>query len=220
MPEANVRRLSSAVSAGSWWRSCSRFRAQCWPRPARVAPARQRWRWHRTSGGRAAEPRRRPGARPAPVDLTGYWVSIVTEDWIERMSPDSPPSGAGGRRWSGGGGGPGRSGAAAGASERRSRAAPTAPAAACACPGRLNITWVDDNTLKIDMDAGTQTRLLHFNPTAAGSHAEDAAGLLGRHVGYRARGGGGFGGGGGGGRGGRSRRLRRAGAACESSPRT
>jgi len=32
----------------------------------------------------------------APVDITGYWVSIVTEDWIERMSPDSPPSGTGG----------------------------------------------------------------------------------------------------------------------------
>jgi hypothetical protein len=29
-------------------------------------------------------------------------------------------------------------------------------------PGRLNITWADDNTLKIDMDSGTQTRLLHF----------------------------------------------------------
>src|SRR5215468_8226991 len=34
----------------------------------------------------------------APVDLTGYWVSIVTDDWIERMSPDSPPSGTGGAR--------------------------------------------------------------------------------------------------------------------------
>ena len=33
-------------------------------------------------------------------------------------------------------------------------------------PGRLNITWADDNTLKIEMDAGTQTRLLHFNQTA------------------------------------------------------
>src|SRR6187551_892369 len=34
------------------------------------------------------------GARTAaPVDMTGYWVSIVTEDWIERMSPESPPSG-------------------------------------------------------------------------------------------------------------------------------
>lgn len=29
-------------------------------------------------------------------------------------------------------------------------------------PGRLHITWQDDNTLKIEMDAGMQTRLLHF----------------------------------------------------------
>jgi len=29
-------------------------------------------------------------------------------------------------------------------------------------PGRLHITWEDDNTLKIETDAGTQTRLLHF----------------------------------------------------------
>src|SRR5205823_1203041 len=29
-------------------------------------------------------------------------------------------------------------------------------------PGRLHITWADDNTLRIDTDAGTQTRLLHF----------------------------------------------------------
>ena len=37
-------------------------------------------------------------------------------------------------------------------------------------PGRLNITWADDNTLKIEMDAGTQTRLLHFNaPVPAGT---------------------------------------------------
>ena len=29
-------------------------------------------------------------------------------------------------------------------------------------PGRLHITWQDDNTLRIDTDAGTQTRLLAF----------------------------------------------------------
>ena len=29
-------------------------------------------------------------------------------------------------------------------------------------PGRLHITWQDDNTLKIETDAGTQTRLFHF----------------------------------------------------------
>ena len=101
------------------------------------------------------------GRAGAPVDLTGYWVSVVTEDWIERMSPDSPPSGTGGRdaadRVAAGGRGRG--------------AAPPAGADPCRAygaggsmrvPGRLNISWVDDNTLKIEMDAGTQTRTLRF----------------------------------------------------------
>jgi hypothetical protein len=29
-------------------------------------------------------------------------------------------------------------------------------------PARLRITWQDDSTLKVEIDAGTQTRLLHF----------------------------------------------------------
>src|SRR5262249_60359025 len=53
-------------------------------------------------GGRGAPPGATAAGQnakaAAPVDLTGYWVSIVTEDWIERMSPDSPPSGTGGAR--------------------------------------------------------------------------------------------------------------------------
>ena len=106
------------------------------------------------------------GRAAAPVDLTGYWVSIVTEDWIERMSPDSPPSGTGGRD------------AADRAATGRGRGAAPPPAGADPCrvygaggsmrvPGRLNITWADDNTLKIDMDAGTQTRLLRFGQVPA-----------------------------------------------------
>jgi hypothetical protein len=98
----------------------------------------------------------------APVDLTGYWVSIVTEDWIERMSPDSPPSGTGGRdaadRAAGGGRGRGAAPPPAGADPCRVYGA----GGSMRVPGRLNITWADDNTLKIDMDAGTQTRLLRF----------------------------------------------------------
>ena len=104
----------------------------------------------------------------APVDLTGYWVSIVTEDWIERMSPDSPPSGTGGRDAAD------RAAAAGG----RGRGAAVPPAGADPCrvygaggsmrvPGRLNITWADDNTLKVDMDAGTQTRLFRFGQVPA-----------------------------------------------------
>ena len=30
-------------------------------------------------------------------------------------------------------------------------------------PSRLNIHWVDDNTLQMDVDSGTQTRLFRFN---------------------------------------------------------
>jgi hypothetical protein len=30
----------------------------------------------------------------------------------------------------------------------------------------MRITWQDDNTLKAEFDAGTQTRLFHFNPAA------------------------------------------------------
>jgi hypothetical protein len=33
-------------------------------------------------------------------------------------------------------------------------------------PGRLHIHWADDNTLRVDTDAGMQTRLLRFKPSA------------------------------------------------------
>jgi hypothetical protein len=102
----------------------------------------------------------------APVDLTGYWVSIVTEDWIERMAPDSPPSGVGrgGRgQFDGGGPAPGAPASAASGDPCRAYGA----AGSLRIPGRLNITWTDDNTLKIDLDAGKQTRLLHFGAAPA-----------------------------------------------------
>ena len=139
-----------------------------------------------------------PGGPPpaakaaAPVDITGYWVSIVTEDWIERMAPDSPPSGTGGR------GGGGRGAAAAGPAARPANADPCRAYGAggsMRVPGRLNISWADDNTLKVEMDSGTQTRLLHFGQVAAPAQRT----LQGHSVaawdtGARA---GGFGGGGG-----------------------
>jgi hypothetical protein len=136
---------------------------------------RQRWRWAFIAAlllavpallsaqggqGRGGPP---GGGAPqsakaaAPVDLTGYWVSLVTEDWIERMSPDSPPSGTGGR---GGLRGQQAQAPAAGADPCRVYGA----AGSLRVPGRLHITWTDDNTLKVEMDQGTQTRLLHFNP--------------------------------------------------------
>jgi hypothetical protein len=42
-------------------------------------------------------------------------------------------------------------------------------AAVMRLPARLNITWQDDNTLRVDIDAGTQTRLFRFAPGAPGA---------------------------------------------------
>jgi hypothetical protein len=43
-------------------------------------------------------------------------------------------------------------------------------------PGRIRIAWEDDNTLKIETDAGQQTRRLRFNAAAAPPAARDAQG--------------------------------------------
>jgi len=97
----------------------------------------------------------------APIDLTGYWVSIVTEDWRFRMVTPakgdyaSVPLNAEGRKiadaWD-----PAKDEAAG--AQCKSYGAP----AIMRVPGRLHVTWTDDNTLRIDTDSGTQTRLFHF----------------------------------------------------------
>jgi hypothetical protein len=102
-----------------------------------------------------------PGKPGAPVDLTGYWVAYVTEDWRWRMvtplkgDAASIPTNAEGRRvldqWD-----PTKDEAAG--LQCKSYGAP----AVMRIPGRLHITWQDDTTLKIETDAGQQTRLLHF----------------------------------------------------------
>ena len=144
------------------------------------------------------------GARAAaPVDLTGYWVSLVTEDWVERMCPDCPRSGVpqGGRGGGGGGGGRGGAGGAAAASPEPCRA--YGAGGSMRMPGRLNITWADDNTLKIEMDSGTQTRLLHFGGTPPPASEKTLQGYSIASFDGGGGGGGGRGGGGGGGGGGR-----------------
>jgi hypothetical protein len=106
-----------------------------------------------------------PARTAAPFDPTGYWVSIIVDEWRFRVDPqkgDIPylPINAEARRvalaWD-----PAKDEAegkqckvygAVGVMQR---------------PGRLHITWQDDNTLKIETDAGTQTRLLHFGATSA-----------------------------------------------------
>ena len=39
--------------------------------------------------------------------------------------------------------------------------------AAGGLPGRLRISWADDQTLKMELEAGDQTRTFHFNATTS-----------------------------------------------------
>src|SRR5688572_3798345 len=94
----------------------------------------------------------RSGATPqtprgaAPIDLTGYWVAVVNEDWRHRMATprkgdfESLPLNAEGRR----------------VANQWDLAADNAAGQQCKAfgvgglmrqPGRLHITWADDDTL-------------------------------------------------------------------------
>jgi hypothetical protein len=97
----------------------------------------------------------------APIDITGYWLSVVTEDWRFRMV--TPPKGdylgvplnPAGRKiadaWD-----PAKDEAAG--EQCRAYGAPNIMRQ----PGRIHITWQGEETLKVETDAGTQTRLLAF----------------------------------------------------------
>src|SRR5438876_3456942 len=43
-------------------------------------------------------------------------------------------------------------------------------------PTRLHITWQDADTLRIETDAGTQTRLFHFSPSASSAASPATSG--------------------------------------------
>jgi hypothetical protein len=124
---------------------------------------------------RAAAPAASPRAS-APIDLTGYWVSVVSDDWRHRMATprkgdfESVPLNAEGRR----------------VANLWSLDADNAAGAQCKAfgvgglmrqPGRLHITWADDDTLKVEFDAGTQTRLLEFGAAAATTGAKTWQGV-------------------------------------------
>ena len=113
-------------------------------------------------GGAAAKSAR----DAAPIDLTGYWVSYVTENWRYRMVtpakgeyrriPASPAAVPLINAWD------------PAADERAGNQCKSYGAAnIMSVPGRLHITWQDADTLRIDTDAGTQTRLFHFSSRAS-----------------------------------------------------
>ena len=117
-------------------------------------------------GGRGGPP---PTAKAmAPVDFTGYWGAVVVEDWRYRMLPpekyaekpalgsrEDIPMNAAARTialaWD-----PAKDEAAN--EQCRAYGAPNI----MRVPGRIHITWQDDQTLKLETDAGTQTRLFEF----------------------------------------------------------
>ena len=99
----------------------------------------------------------------APIDITGYWVAFVTEDWRFRMItprkgdyqpvPMTPEAHKVADAWD-----PAADEAAGNQCKAYGAAALMRLAA------RFHITWQDENTLRVDSDYGMQTRLLHFNP--------------------------------------------------------
>jgi hypothetical protein len=110
-----------------------------------------------------APPAAAPSARAAaPIDLTGYWVSIVTQNWRWRMVTPAKGDYLGipmtveakkvADAWD-----PAKDEAAG--EQCKSYGAP----ALMSVPGRLHITWQDDSTLKVETDAGMQTRLFRFS---------------------------------------------------------
>jgi hypothetical protein len=114
------------------------------------------------AGQRGGPPQPPPAPRAAaPFDLTGQWIAVVNEDWRHRMTV--PPKGdytgvplsPNGRRtadaWD-----PVRDEA----SGEQCRA--YGVAALMRLPTRVRISWTDDQTLKIESDAGTQTRTIAF----------------------------------------------------------
>jgi hypothetical protein len=113
-------------------------------------------------GGRGGPPLTPKAA--AALDMTGTWVSVVTEDWKFRMV--TPPKGEFG-------GVPlnaeGRKAAMAWDPDKDASAGNACKAYGAAAlmriPGRLRIAWDNDTTIKVETEAGTQTRLLRFgNP--------------------------------------------------------
>jgi hypothetical protein len=111
-----------------------------------------------TQGGRGAA---RSARADAPIDLTGQWVAIISEDWRWRMITPakgdivSIPLNVQGQQvaeaWD-----PARDETAG--EQCKAYGAPGLMRG----PIRMRIAWQDDNTLKLETDYGTQTRLLRF----------------------------------------------------------
>ena len=116
-------------------------------------------------GGRQAGPPPTPKA-DAAIDLTGTWTAVISEDWPLRMItpkkgdytrvPITPVARKIADSWD-----PAKDEAAG--EQCRAYGA----AGVMRLPGRLRISWQNDTTMKMELEAGTQTRLFHFGAAPA-----------------------------------------------------
>jgi hypothetical protein len=121
---------------------------------------------HAQRGGGASAAPAQSGRAAATDDLTGTWISVVAEHWHLRMLV--PPRGEFAMlplnqtarkiasTWD-----PAKE--PAGDEQCKGYGA----AAIMRIPSRLDIRWTGDNTLRMDIDSGTQTRLFNFGAAAA-----------------------------------------------------
>jgi hypothetical protein len=103
----------------------------------------------------------------ALIDLTGQWVSVITEDWRWRMV--TPPKGdtasvplnPAGRKlaeaWD-----------LTADRARGNLCKAFGPPGLIRQPGRVRIRWEDDSTLRLEFDAGSQTRRFVFGAARPG----------------------------------------------------
>ena len=123
------------------------------------------WGTSALAQGPPQQPQRPKFAREgAQVDLTGYWVSLITEDWLYRVitpakgDATSVPLNMEGRKvanaWD-----------LAKDEAAGEQCRPFGAPGLMRLPLRVRITWADDNTLKVETDSGQQTRLFNFDKT-------------------------------------------------------
>src|SRR5688572_19342320 len=118
--------------------------------------------------GRGAGPGAAASARTgAFIDLTGQWVSVITEDWRWRMVTPSKgdtasvPLNPAGRKvaeaWD-----------LAAERTRGDLCKAFGPPGLIRQPGRVRIRWENDSTLQLEFDAGSQTRRFLFGAPRPG----------------------------------------------------
>ena len=128
----------------------------------------------RGGAGRGQAPPPQTARQQAPIDLAGSLVSLIVDEWRFRVTPQKgdiaylPLNGQArqiANAWDPDkdqtDGNACRAYGAIGVMQR---------------PGRLHITWDGDNALKIETDAGTQTRALRFPSTGSGQVAAVGSG--------------------------------------------